>query len=278
MAFKTILTVAGAEQAHGDLELAARLCEQAGAHLSVLVLAMAAPPPIGEYAAVISDAWLQERQADMKHLSDRAGEVTSFIAASAVSGDVSNEYVELAWADETIGRRARYADLTLAGPDILSSDTLKEKVVEGALFGSGKPLLLVPAGIEPTFSPRRVLIGWDGRIEASRAVREALDMLRAAQEVRVALVDPERGEETHGEEPGADLAAYLARHGVKVTVDRLPREGNSVANVLRRHATDTAAEMIVMGAYGHSRLRERIFGGVTRSMIENPTLPIFMAR
>lgn len=74
------------------------------------------------------------------------------------------------------------------------------------------------------------------------------------------------------------MAVYLARHGVKVTVDRLPPEGDSVADVLRRHAVDTAAEMIVMGAYGHSRLRERIFGGVTRSMIEDPPLPLFMAR
>ncbi|MBS3649947.1 universal stress protein [Pseudaminobacter sp. 19-2017] len=278
MTIRTILTVAGVGNERGDLELAARLCQQTGAHLSVLVVGMAAPPPIGEYAAVVSDAWLQERQAEMHRVSDRVSEVTSFIAASAVSGDVADEYVELAWADESVGRRARYADLTLAGPNTLLSGTLKDKVIEGALFGSGKPLLLIPAGIEPTLSPKRVLIGWDGRIEASRAVREALDMLRGAQEVRVALVDPGQGEDTHGEEPGADLAAYLARHGVKVTVDRLPREGNSVADVLRRHATDTAAEMIVMGAYGHSRLRERIFGGVTRSMIENPTLPIFMAR
>lgn len=92
------------------------------------------------------------------------------------------------------------------------------------------------------------------------------------------LVDPLEGDEDQGAEPGADAAAYLARHGIKVTVDRLPSQGRTVASVLRRHATDTAADLLVMGAYGHSRLRERIFGGVTSAMIEEPTLPVLMAR
>jgi nucleotide-binding universal stress UspA family protein len=103
-------------------------------------------------------------------------------------------------------------------------------------------------------------------------------LLAAADEVRLAIVDPVEGEHAHGEEPGADAATFLARHGVNVTVDRLPSENHSVADVLRRHAVDTDAQMLVMGAYGHSRLRERIFGGVTRSMLEVPPLPVFLAR
>lgn len=91
-------------------------------------------------------------------------------------------------------------------------------------------------------------------------------------------MDPVEGEARFGAEPGADAATYLARCGAKVTVDRLPSEGNTVASVLRRHAVDCAAEMLVMGAYGHSRLRQRILGGVTRSMIDEPPLPILMAR
>ena len=157
-------------------------------------------------------------------------------------------------------------------------ETLKDKVIEGALFSSGKPLLLVPEGSQPTLKPKRVLVAWDSRVEASRAVRESLEMLAAAESVRLALVDPVEGDDYHGAEPGADAAAYLARHGVKVTVDRLPSSNHSVAEVLRRHAIDTSSELMVMGAYGHSRLRERIFGGVTRSILESPPLPILMAR
>ena len=196
----------------------------------------------------------------------------------ALSSDLSSEYQEVAWADDAIGRRARYADLTVVGPEMLARETLKDKVIEGALFSSGKPLLLVPEGSRPTLKPKRVMIAWDSRIEASRAVRESLEILTRAEEVRVVLVDPAEGESGHGAEPGADVATYLARHGAKVTVDRLPSQGKTVASVLRQHAVDTAAELLVMGAYGHSRLRERIFGGVTKSMLDSATLPILMAR
>lgn len=279
MPFNTILTATGPEIGwQGDLKLAVDLCQQAEAHLSVLVMALAAPPPIGEYAVVVSDGWMQERQADQRRLKARTEEVSAFVAANPVSGDVVSDYAEVGWADEMVGRRARYADLTLAGPELLASETLRQKVVEGALFWSGKPLLLVPEGAQPTLNPKRVLVAWDTRIEATRAVREALELLAAADEVRLAIVDPIEGERSHGEEPGADVATFLARHGVKVTVDRLPSENHSVADVLRRHAVDTDAGMLVMGAYGHSRLRERIFGGVTRSMLENPPLPVFLAR
>lgn len=279
MRFKTILTVAGSETAwKGDLKLAADFCEQAEAHLSVLVMALGAPPPVGEYAAFVSDSWLQEREADLKRLNARKEEISTFLAGSAVSGNVASEYSEVGWADEMVGRRARYADLTLAGPELLKTETLKEKVIEGALFWSGKPLLLIPEGARPTLEPKRVLVAWDTRIEATRAIREALELLVAADEVRLAIVDPVESERSHGEEPGADVATFLARHGAKVTVDRLPSESHSVAEVLRRHAIDTDAQMLVMGAYGHSRLRERIFGGVTRSMLDNPPIPVFLAR
>ncbi|THF55437.1 universal stress protein [Ollibium composti] len=279
MAFKTILTITGPEIGwQGDLKLAVDLCQQAEAHLSVLVMALAAPPPIGEYAVVVSDGWMQERQADQRRLKARTEEISAFVAANPVSGDVVSDYAEVGWADEMVGRRARYADLTLAGPELLASETLRQKVIEGALFWSGKPLLLVPEGAQPTLNPKRVLVAWDTRIEATRAVGEALDLLAAADEVHLAIVDPVEGERFHGEEPGADVATFLARHGVNVTVDRLPSENHSVAEVLRRHAVDTDAEVLVMGAYGHSRLRQRIFGGVTRSMLENPPLPVFLAR
>lgn len=277
MTFRTLLCVVGLESGEEDIRLAARLCEEAGAHLSVLVVAIAAPPPIGDYASVVSEAWLEERQADLERLEERTAAVSAHLAGLGVRGDVSSVYSEAGRADENIGRRARYADLTVVGPDLLAGETLRDKAIEGALFSSGKPLLLAPEGTKPTLSPKRIVVAWDSRLEASRAVREALDLLTAAGEVRLTLIAPVPGEDDHGEEPGADAAAFLARHGVKVTVDRLPQESRSIADMLQRHAVDVAADMIVMGAYGHSRLRERIFGGVTRSMLEDATLPLFMA-
>ena len=277
MPYKTILTVTGPDFGDGDLKLTAGLCEQVDAHLSVLVIALAAPPPIGS-AGALSVAWLEEREEDMRRLDTRTAAVSALLADYALSTDVSSDYAELGRGDEAIGRRARYADLTVIGPDVLAGETLREKTIEGVLFYSGKPLLLVPEGVSPTLKPKRVLVAWDSRIEASRGVRESLEMLKDADDVRLVLVDPVQGEDNHGEGPGADAAAYLARHGVKVTIDRLPRMNRSVADVLRQHAQDTAAELMVMGAYGHSSLRERLFGGVTKSMLEQPSLPILMAR
>lgn len=278
MPFKTLLTVTGPYQGDDDLKLVAGLCEEIEAHLSVLVLVIAAPPSGGAYAEVVSPAWLAEREAEMEMLEKRKSAVSRMLSASPVSSDMSDEYPDHAWADEVIGRRARYADITVLGPDLLASDTLKHKVIEGALFSSGKPMLLIPKGAPVTLRPKRVLVAWDASLEASRAVRESLDILSGADDVRIVMVDPIEDERHHGAEPGADVATYLSRHGVKVTVDRLPSSSRSIAHVLREHAIDIGAQLTVMGAYGHSRLRERIFGGVTRSFIEAPTLPILLAR
>jgi len=124
------------------------------AHLSVLVVALAAPPPISEYAAMVSDAWLDQRQEDLRELQKKLAAVSTDFAASPLSTDVASVYAEMAWADEAIGRRARYADLTIVGPDMLSRDVLKEKTIEGALSSSGKPILLVPDGSRPTLRPK----------------------------------------------------------------------------------------------------------------------------
>jgi len=278
MPFKTLLTVAGPDHGDGDVGLAAGLCEEINAHLSVLVVVIAAPPSGGEYAAVVSPAWLAEREAEMEMLERRSSAVSRMLLESLVSADLSSDYPEQSWADEVIGRRARYADLTVVGPEMLASHMLKEKVIAGGLFSSGRPILLVPRGVRATLKPKRVLVAWDASLEASRAVRESLDILSEADEVRIVMIDPIENERHHGAEPGADVATYLSRHGVKVAVDRLPSSNHPIADVLRQHAIDTGTELMVMGAYGHSRLRERIFGGVTKSMIEEPGLPILLAR
>ncbi len=277
MAIKTILSVTGTDHDNGDLKDAAALCEEVGAHLSVLVVLPAASPPVGEYAAVVSDAWLLERQEDAKAIDARVKMVSAFLADHGISADVTGEYPELAWTDQAIGRRARYADITVLGPELLESEVLRDKAVEGALFSSGRPLLLVRRGMHASLKPKRVTVAWDASIEASQAVHGAIDLLAAAQEVRLAIVDPVEGEWGQGAEPGADVATYLARHGAKVTVDALPSQGRSIADVLCRHATDASADMIVMGAYGQSRLREWIFGGVTHSMLAAAPVPLFLA-
>lgn len=278
MAFKVILSVTGVGHGQTDLRVAAELCGQINGHLSFLVVGLAAPPPIGEYAAMISDAWLEERLADMERLEERVAAVKDFRATNAPSADLESRYSEVAFADEAIGWSARYADLVVAGPELLAGETLKSKVIEGVLLSSGRPLLLVPSTSRATLRPKRVVVAWDSSLEASRAVHEAIGILEGAQQVHVVMIDPAAGEHGEGAEPGGNIAAFLVRHGIRVVVDRLPGMGQKVEDVLRRHATDTSAELLVMGAYGHSRLRERVFGGVTKSMLEETSMPILMAR
>jgi nucleotide-binding universal stress UspA family protein len=273
----TILSVLGPNQGDRDLKLASQICEAAGGHLSILAVGIASPVPIGTYADVMSDAWYVERQREAKKLNERVAELNATLAKSGLSGDVSGEYVELALAGEVIGRRARHADITLLGPSLLADDMISDSALDGALYRSGKPVIVVPESGKTSLSPKSVIIAWDGSMEAARAVHCARSILQAAQSVRIVLVDPVAGEGGIGAEPGSDMAAYLARLGVKVEVDRLPSGGKAIADVLHQHARDHAADMIVMGAYGHSRLRERIFGGVTRSMLNNVNVPLFMA-
>ncbi|MES0205108.1 universal stress protein [Mesorhizobium sp. LNHC209A00] len=205
-------------------------------------------------------------------------EIHKLLRATWRCYDVDIANCDQANIGDAVRQRAICNDLTIVGPALLNDINVGPLVINGSLFDTGKPVLVVPEGAEATLSPRRVLVGWDSRVEASRSVREALDLLSGAEEVRVALVDPEATCTGNGAEPGADIAAYLTRHGARVSVDRLASRGKPVATVLAQHAIDTSADLIVMGAYGSRRLRERLFGSVTRWIVGKPSLPLFLAR
>ncbi|TFF27544.1 universal stress protein [Jiella endophytica] len=278
MQFRTILSVVDVDHWKSDLELARRLGEETGAHLSVFVTSVAEPPPIAEYAA-IADVWLREQDKAARRLHEEVEAINAVIAAADLSADVDSVHAERPMITGAVGRRGRYVDLVIVGPKMIADQRLRDVVLEGALFEAESPVLMLPEGAAPTLRPKRVMVAWSSTPEASRAVRQAAEMLGSAEAVDVVLVDPQATSWDAGPEPGADVAAYLVRHGAKVTVERLSSERNkTVEEVLRRHAVDAAADMVVMGAYGHSRLREWLFGGVTQSMTEKPPLPLFLAR
>ncbi|MBX4938925.1 universal stress protein, partial [Rhizobium binae] len=147
----------------------------------------------------------------------------------------------------------------------------------GALFQTPTPILINRGRRAMNSSPGSILLAWDSSDEASRAARQSLDLLKQADTVYVTMVDPVARMGANGEEPGADIAAYLARHGVKVQVDRIASGGRPADEILRQHAIDVSADLMVMGAYNHPRWQQTIFGGVTRNMLEESKMPIFMA-
>jgi nucleotide-binding universal stress UspA family protein len=276
MSCRSVFCVIGIDQCDRDILNAIHLCKEQDAHLSVLIVSLA-PTPMGGYGVVVSTAWLLEREADIAAMKKREKQVISLVQAAGLKADVDSYYCEKDWADEIIGQRARFSDLTIVGPDLLHQPALKTPALSGALFHSGRPTLVVPKGTHATLRPHKVLFAWDGRIEAVRAAREAIDVMAAAVDVHVTIVDDDAAEVSDSR-PRANIAAYLARHGIKVKIDRLRTCGAAVADLLKQHASEISADMIVMGAYGHSRLRERLFGGVTRTMIETSPIPIFMMR
>ena len=277
MSFKTVFLAVAATDDDSEIDRAAVICDRLGAHLALLVLGIAPPPPASPYGVVSNDVWASEIREGQGEAQARAEAIEARIGASGPSLSVEAQYIDRGTVATLAARFARYADLTLISPQRPGFEVMQTWVLNGALFESGRPVLLMPAG--PTAFPEanKVMIAWDASVEASKAVRDAIGLMQKADEVHAVLIDPVPSFEGHGPEPGADLAAYLARHGIAATVHRLPKEGKETGEMLRRTATDLGADLMVIGGFGHSRLRERIFGGTTTSIIKNPLIPVLMA-
>jgi nucleotide-binding universal stress UspA family protein len=277
MSFKTVFLAVGAEQDDNELDRAVAICEGFGAHLSVLVLGIAPPPPASPYGVVSNDIWAGEIREGQAEAQTRAEAVAARLAGTGLSVSVESQYIDRGTVATLAARFARYSDVTLITPQASGFELMQTWVMNGALFESGRPILLLPRGPARFQQSGTVMIAWDASVEASKAVRDAIEPMKSAKAVHAVLIDPVPSFEGHGPEPGADLAAYLARHGIRTTVHRLPREGRETGEMLRRTATDLGADLIVMGGFGHSRLRQRIFGGTTTSMMKETPVPVLMA-
>jgi nucleotide-binding universal stress UspA family protein len=184
--------------------------------------------------------------------------------------------------DKTLARvvsmHARYTDLLVLGqvdpdePPYVGRD-LPEQVV----LASGRPVLVVPHDWAARLLGERVLIAWDASREAARAVSDALPLLQRAEAVLVVSVNPKSTPLGHGELPGADIALHLARHNVEVDVQSVETDRMEVGEALLSFAADRGCDLLVMGAYAHSRVRELVLGGATRTILKSMTLPVLMA-
>jgi nucleotide-binding universal stress UspA family protein len=172
--------------------------------------------------------------------------------------------------------QAQCADLAVVSRDQADPPHALDAVAEALVLTSGRPIVLLPPG-GPAGEPRRILLAWKARPEAVRAVAGALPLLTRADAVQVVMVD-EEGTRGYGCEPGADIAQYLARHGARVEMLRRSSKDEDVGRLLLSQGTAFGADLLVMGAYGHSRLRERLFGGVTRTVLTEAALPVLMCR
>ena len=177
-------------------------------------------------------------------------------------------------APDLITRNARLRDLTIV--PAISEGTNYRWYAESIVFGSGRPVLLLPQRSRAReLALDNVVIAWDGSRPAARAVADALPMLERAKEVRILTVVNEK--ELSSESPAAELAKYLERRGIDATPDGIDGAGRRIGEVLDSYLSSQQPDLLVMGAYGHSRVREFILGGATRSMLIKPPLPILLS-
>jgi nucleotide-binding universal stress UspA family protein len=281
MAYKSILTVlTNPDTVELAITSAARLALSQDAHLDVLVLGVDRTQVGYSYigtGAVLMQVSLDRAEADARSLE------------AAAKKALGEQFPELRFAIEAVvtqlgalsdlvASRARFADLVLLprpyGP---GQGAEAEAVVEAALFEGKAPVLVLPEkGLGEHALPKRIVVAWNQSAEAMVATRQALPLLKGADKVNITVIDPP----TQGEErsdPGGMLCQMLVRHGVHAEVSVLARSLPRISDVLARHVWDLNADMLVMGAYGHSRFREAILGGATRNMLEKAEVPVLMA-
>lgn len=276
-AMKTILVQVERSDAGADLlaETAAFAAARE-AHLVALNVGIELTPSYAGLPDVPLDSYFTELQAVRDEVKATRAWAIEQLKPAGISFEVRGAVTSAADAGTTFARQARYADIVFF-LRTEGGETSWHRLVDAALFGSGRPVVLCPPGSKLGNIGQRIAIGWDAGAEAARAVSYIADIVPGARDVRVVMINPHVGPDAHGEEPGANIATLLSRQGLGVTVDALPREDLSVADALLRHVRAIDADFIVAGAYGHSRLSEIILGGATRDLLEKCDRPLLMA-
>ncbi len=278
MAYKSLLTII-TDQSVADTPLAHAMALAAAqdAHVEALCLGVDRTQT-GYYYAGANALILQET------LTRAHAEADALLAAakatlenSSVRWSADNGVTPFADMARHVALHARFADLVIL-PKPYGEDrgAELEPLVEAALFDADAPVLVVPDGSEPDPTPDQIIVAWNQSKEALSAIRASMPFLKQANLVRIVVVDPP----AHGPErsdPGGLLGQMLSRHGITCEIDVISKTLPRVSDVLNRCVADKGADMIVMGAYGHSRFREAILGGATRNMLEHATVPVLMA-
>ncbi|WP_313616202.1 universal stress protein [Agrobacterium sp.] len=281
MSYKTILTVLdNTENAAKVSEFAIDLADRFSSHVIGLHMETMAAVPVVAPMEIPDPASIQALQ-DMAQKETR--EIAEIFEQRLSQNGVSHEWrsfiSSVGYTSASAIDSARCTDIVIAGQSDSSSLSDSRSDIESFLFESGRPVLLVPYIITQPKPIKRVLIAWNGSREATRAAFDALPFLKEAESVEIFSVDPP---ETASQSPamaGAELAATLARHGVKVTVTTKATSGTLSAHAaIENRLSDDSIDLLVMGAYTHSRWWEMLFGGVTRTLLDSMTALTLLSR
>jgi nucleotide-binding universal stress UspA family protein len=280
MMFRNILVHIPSERSiRPVIDVAVSLAIARRSHLDAVAVGYetmgAAGMVVDGYGAAVADVMDVEHEQALK----RADAAISVFEIEAKHGKVAygtRTFAAIpAEAGDTMGALARLYDLTVVLQPEGSHFSYDNIVPEAVLFNSGGPMLMVPYIHKGPLDARHVGIAWDGSRLAARALRDALPFLTAAEAVTVIAVNEDR--QDAGEASSDHVVSHLARRGIKSHVERLTADRDNVQGTILSVATDNNIGLLVMGGYGHSRLKERILGGVTRAMFDSTTVPVLMS-
>ncbi len=280
MSWKDILVIVSeAEADEPALALGEALARQcADCHLAAAFLTPLPDEPLAYEPTVVAGVWAellsrarQDAEAERKRVETRLKQFErecELRNAEALSRDLGR----------VAAVHARYADVAvMTRPGDGVGAELREEIIEGVLFHSGRPALVAPPGWSGATIGKRVVVAWDASREATRALSEADDILEFAEAVTVVTVDAKPKMFGHGDQPGANIAAHLSRRGLPAEVRNVDSMGRSASLAILEEANALGADLVVMGGYAHSRLRELVFGGATRELLRTANVPLLMA-
>jgi len=277
MTYKIIATIlTETDQSTEGLDAAITMADRMGAHLDIYVVTISHTETnsyyIGAEAVMIAEQTrdaIDQRDKLEKWLKDRMhGELVRWAShAATVQGPALTDY---------LARKLRFSDLVVL-PRPYQNNPEAAHLVEACLFVAERPVLMIPQGCKAPDIGGHVLMGWNDGAEALAAARAALPLIQQADIADIVIIDPPLHAADRSD-PGGAMAQYLMRHGTKSEVAVLAKTEPSIGEIILRRAKEVGAEMIVSGAYGHSRLREAVFGGATRSLLEMADRPILMSR
>ena len=275
MALRELLVIADNDTAYRSrLDVTFALAAEHGAR--VTGLHVMPPPIIPLYTDMpIPESVEKIQRLELEEAARRAAEVFSAVAAH--SGVPTEWRVAEGHVVSQAAAHARYSDLTVVpqGIDLGEPSADLRALPEEIVLSVGRPVLVIPRyGSFPKVG-RHVLMAWNGSREATRAVYDALPLLERAEQVTVLSIDPAvaPGERL----PGADISLYLARHGVTARAASIAGADATVGDTLLSYAADHDVDLLVMGAYGHTRLREIVLGGATRTLLQHMTVPVLLS-
>jgi nucleotide-binding universal stress UspA family protein len=278
MSYKSLLVhLDTSEAAQPRLELALRLAKQFDAHLTGLFTIFRPEPGSFNVMAGTAEYYVEQQRAR----AEREGALARLFNAELMRAQVEGEW-KTSNEDANIGvpNAARLVDLAIIGQDNPDDPEsfVAEQFVENLVLCAGRPVLVVPYAGQFAHVGTHVLVAWDGSREAARALYDALPFIARAEKTTLVTVNAPADEPPENPLSGTDVAAFVARHGANVVFETIAGEEDvPIGERLLSRASDLSADLIVMGAYGHSRWRELVLGGATRSMLDSMTVPVLMS-